>query len=117
MPLHDVDQRRQGDRLVQVLFSACTQLLVLLEGLFGRFAREDHERHVLERVFLLELLADQEAVHARQLDREQDQIGPAGHRAIDARVAIARDLNSRAERLQPFRTSPAKRIALEHRIR
>ena len=65
----------ERDRLVDVVFGAGPELLVLLERLVARLARHDDERDVLEVRVLLELVADGEAVHARQLDRKQNEIG------------------------------------------
>ncbi len=62
---------------------------MLLEDL-GRVgvAREDHQRHRLEVGVLLDLLAHQEAVHARQLDGEEDQVRLVRSRPLEPRASV-----------------------------
>ena len=89
-----------GDRLVDVVLGAGPQLAMLLERLVARLARHDDERDVLERRILLQLVADAEAVHPRQLDREQDQIRTAGRRLLEARIAVIDDVDVATEFLE-----------------
>ena len=67
-------ERIEADRLVQIVFGPGAQAAVLLERLLRGVRAHDDQRHVLQRRVTLELVAHREAVHARQLDREQDQI-------------------------------------------
>ena len=98
--LHALEQHVEGDRLVEVVLRARAELLVLLEDLVAGLGGEDDEGDVLELVRLLELLADQEAVDAAQLDRQQDEIRPLRRRALDAEITILDDLDVRPERLE-----------------
>src|SRR5205085_11842695 len=95
-----LQQLAERDRLVDVVLGARAQLAVLLERLVARLARHDDERDVLQRRILLQLVADREAVHARQLDREQDQIGPAARGLLQPGVPVIDDLHRASELLQ-----------------
>ena len=66
-----LDARQQvveRDGFVDVVLGARPQLAMLLERLVAGLARHDDERDVLQGRVLLELVADGEPVHARQLD-------------------------------------------------
>ena len=90
-PLDVLQQLAEGDGLVDVVLGARPQLLVLLERLVARLARHDDERDVLEVRVLLQLVADREAVHPRQLDREQDEIGLLRGGLLQAHVSVVDD--------------------------
>ena len=81
----------ERDRLVHVVLGAGAELLVLLEGLVARLRRHDDERHVLEVRVLLQLVANREPVHPRELDREQDEIRPVGGGLLEAQIAVVDD--------------------------
>ncbi len=83
-----LEQLAEGDRLVDVVLGPGAQLAVLLEGLLAGLARHDHERHVLEQGILLQLVAHGEPVHPRELDGEQDEVGPVGGGGLEADVAV-----------------------------
>ena len=110
-----LEQLAERDRLVDVVFGARAQLAVLLERLVARLARHDDERDVLELRVLLQLVADREAVHARQLDRQQDQIGLVGRGLLQARVAVVDD-GRRATELRELASELGGegRVTLEH---
>ena len=65
---------------------------MLFEDLIGvGVAREDDQGDLLERAVLLDLLADQKAIHRRQLDRKQDQRGRIGLRTVETRGSLLDD--------------------------
>jgi hypothetical protein len=70
---------------------------MLLERLVARLARHDDERDVFERGVLLQLVADREAVHAGQLDRQEDQVGLVGSSLLEADVPVVDHRRAAAE--------------------
>ena len=91
------EQVAKGDRLVDVVLGARPELAMLLERLVARLARHDDERDVLERRILLQLVAHREAVHARQLDGQEDEVRRRRGRLLEAGVSIVDDLHGAAE--------------------
>jgi hypothetical protein len=73
------DARQQideADRLVHVVLGTrVLEAAVLAEGVLVRVAAHDDQRDALEAGVALELVAHREAVHTRQLDGQQDQVG------------------------------------------
>ena len=87
-PLDVLQELAERDGLVDVVLGARPELLVLLERLVARLARHDDERDVLEVRILLELVADREPVHARQLDGEQDEVRLLRRGLLQTHVAV-----------------------------
>ncbi len=107
-------ERVRVDRLAEVLLGAGAQLAVLLEDLFGRLARQDDDRDARRLRVLLELLADEEAVHLRQLDRQEDQVRALRRRALEARVSVVHEVDGGPPRHESLSDDPGEqRIALE----
>ena len=82
------EQLSERDWLANVRLGARPELLVLLERLVARLARHDDERDVFEVRVLLQLVTDREPIHARELDRQQDQVRTLGLSLLQPRVAI-----------------------------
>jgi hypothetical protein len=92
-----LEQLAERYRLVNVVLRARSQLSVLLERVVARFARHDDERNVFERRILLELVANGKPVHARKLDRQENEIRLVARRGHEARVAVVDDLRDETE--------------------
>ena len=87
----------ERDGLVDVVLRPRSQLPVLLESLVARLARHDDERDVLERSVLLQLVADGEAVHPRQFDGEQNEIGALRGCLLQADATVVHHAGAAAE--------------------
>ena len=100
---------------MDIIFGARAQTPVLLEGLLGGLRAHDDQRHVFERSVAFQLVAHREAVHARQLDRKQNQIRLFAGGGLQTEVGIVdhRGLAAKRSKANPQLFGEPS-ITLEH---
>src|SRR5262249_9459740 len=85
------------------------------ERFVARLTRHDDERHVLEIRVLLELVADRKAVHPRQLDGKENQVGSVRRRLLEPCTAIVDDGGGAPQLAELASQLTGERgVALEH---